>query len=173
MPTTTTPTAELDARFSTEEARPTEWATATQVLDATSLYLLSTVRADGRPHVTPVMGIWRDDVLHFCCGPDEQKGRNLAANAHCAMSVGTATVHDGLDVVVEGVADRVTDDAQLHVLATAWETKYGPDWHYDVANGAFRHHGGEAHVFAVRTTKVLAFQNGEAGGQTRWRLTAS
>ena len=44
------------------------------------LYWITTVRADGRPHVTPLIGVWFDGAMHFTTGLEEQKARNLAAN---------------------------------------------------------------------------------------------
>jgi hypothetical protein len=76
----------------------------------------------------------------------------------------------GLDVVIEGRAERVTDDARLQRLADAWESKYGGDWHFDVANSAFQGEGGEALVFAVIPAKILAFAKG-AFAQTRYRFS--
>ena len=57
----------------------------------------------------------------------------------------------------------------LRRLASARESKYHGDWHFDVANGAFQGEGGEALVFEVVPTKVLAFAKGEFA-QTRYRL---
>jgi transcriptional regulator with XRE-family HTH domain len=64
---------------------------------------------------------------------------------------------------------RVTDETLLRRLASAWESKYHGDWHFDVANGAFQGEGGEAVVFEVVPTKVLAFAKGEFA-QTRFRF---
>ena len=73
------------------------------------------------------------------------------------MSTGANTLHAGTDVVVEGEAVRVTDDAVLAALATAWEDKYGAEWHFDAHDGAFHHEGGEAHVFRVEPARAYAF----------------
>ncbi len=64
-----------------------------------------------------------------------------------------------MDVVVEGRAERVTDDETLQQLATAWTTKWDGRWQFITRDGAFHHEGdeGTALVFAVRPTKVLAF----------------
>ncbi len=35
----------------------------------------STVRPDGRPHVTPLLAVWADDALHFCTGPGRAQGQ--------------------------------------------------------------------------------------------------
>jgi hypothetical protein len=65
----------------------------------------------------------------------------------------------------------VTDDALLHRLADAWDSKYHGDWKFDVANGTFqqRDGGGEALVFEIVPSKVLAFAKGEFA-QTRFRF---
>ena len=74
------PTAEIDRRFSDPEAGATPWAEVARTLERAELYWLTTVRADGRPHVTPLIGVWHDGALHFCTGPREQKARNLEHN---------------------------------------------------------------------------------------------
>ena len=72
---------------------------------------LSTVRADGRPHVTPVIAVWTGDAVHVCTGPAEQKAKNLISNSNVVVMTGT-NLWSGLDVVVEGKAVRVTDDSR-------------------------------------------------------------
>ena len=47
------------------------------MLEQAELYWLTTVRADGRPHVTPLIGIAEDAAVYFCTGLREQKARNL------------------------------------------------------------------------------------------------
>jgi hypothetical protein len=46
---------------------------------------------------------------------------------------------DGLDLVVEGTMAKVTDQAWLHRVAEAYETKYG--WPVSVRDGAFHADG--------------------------------
>ena len=123
--TGTAPVAELDARFSAEGATATPWTTGRQHLADAELYWLSTVRPDGRPHVTPLLGVWLDDALYFCTGETERKARNLAQNPHCVLTTGTNALHAGIDMVVEGDAVRVRDDAALQRVADAYEAKYG------------------------------------------------
>jgi general stress protein 26 len=166
---TNAPTAELDAPYSSPDAAATDWARAQSVLTGAAIYWLSTVRADGRPHVTPVIAVWRDGAIHFCTGPDEQKSHNLAANSNVVVTTGKND-WAGLDVVVEGSAERVTDDGALRDLAAAWENKYGRDWHFDVADGAFRHDAGTADVFTVVPAKAYAYDRDEPGGATRYRF---
>ena len=52
-----TPTTKFDSRFSDPEASATPWAEAERALAEAELYWLTTVRADGRPHVTPLIGL--------------------------------------------------------------------------------------------------------------------
>jgi general stress protein 26 len=166
---TASPTPELDAPYSSPEATPTEWARAESVLTDAAIYWLSTVRADGRPHVTPLIAVWTGGAVHVCTGPDEQKAKNLRANSNVVVTTGN-NVWSGLDVVVEGEAVQVTDDDALGDLAAAWEAKYGAEWHFDVADGAFRHEAGIAHVYAIAPTKVYAYDRDEPGGATRYRF---
>jgi nitroimidazol reductase NimA-like FMN-containing flavoprotein (pyridoxamine 5'-phosphate oxidase superfamily) len=163
-------TAKIDRRFSDPSAEPTPWAETVDVLERAELYWLTTVRADGRPHVAPLIGVVEDGVVHFCTGLDEQKARNLEHNDRVAITTGNNAWARGLDVVVEGTAVRLTDDESLRRLAEAWEAKYGAVWHFDVADGMFRHSdGGRAAVFRIEPTKVLAFAK-DPHGQTTYRF---
>ena len=78
--------AKIDRRFSDPSAEPTPWATTETALQAAELYWITTVREDGRPHVTPLIGLWHDGALHFCTGLREQKFRNLEHNDRVAMT---------------------------------------------------------------------------------------
>lgn len=154
------PVTELDERFSDPGATATTWASAREALEAAQLSWVSTVRADGRPHVTPLVAVWLDGALHFCTGPGEQKAVNLAGNPHVVVTTGCNQWDRGLDVMVEGEARRVTDRATLERLAAAWATRWDGSWQYEVADEGFRHGAGFAHVFAVEPAKVLAFGKG-------------
>ena len=156
----TTPRTELDTRFSEPGAQPTSWNDTLAAIERAELFWISTVRHDGRPHVTPLVAVWLDDALHFSTGAGEQKALNLAANSHVALTTGVNDWQSGLDVVVEGEALRVTDAEQLHRLAAAWAQKWDGRWRYTVGENGFRHDVGTALVFAVRPAKVLAFTKG-------------
>ena len=155
------PVTQLDERFSDPDTQPTTWAAARDVLEGAQLSWLSTVRADGRPHVTPLVTVWLDGALHFTTGPTEQKALNLDKNRHVALTTGCNSWDQGLDVVVEGEARRVTDRATLERLAAAWRTKWDGSWQFDAVDEGFHHEaGGSALVFAVEPAKVLAFGKG-------------
>jgi nitroimidazol reductase NimA-like FMN-containing flavoprotein (pyridoxamine 5'-phosphate oxidase superfamily) len=160
----------LDSRFSDPGAVATSWSDTRRVLETAELFWITTVRADGRPHLTPLVAVWLDDTLHFCTGPTEQKARNLRSNPHVILSTGCNRWDAGLDVVVEGEAVQVTDETALRKLAQAWTTRWDGSWRFEVRDGAFFHEaGGRADVFAVSPTKVLSFGRGPAS-QTRHRL---
>jgi Pyridoxamine 5'-phosphate oxidase len=166
----TEPLSEVDTRFSSDGAQPTAWTDARRELETAAVYWLSTVRTDGRPHVTPLIAVWHDQALYFCTGPDEQKAKNLVQNSHCIATTGRNRIDEGLDVIVEGDAVRERDNDRLKSLADAYEAKYGQVWHFDVKDGSFHHEAGEAWVFGIVPAKVLAFGKGEPFSQTRYRF---
>ncbi|MEV6315689.1 pyridoxamine 5'-phosphate oxidase family protein [Streptomyces sp. NPDC051776] len=166
------PVTELDERYSMKEASAIRWPTARGQLERAELFWLTTVRPDGRPHVTPLLAVWVDDALLFCTGPEERKAKNLRTNTHCILTTGCNRLNEGLDLVVEGDAVRVTDDVALQQAAAAYETKYGKDWHFDVRDGAFQHEAGRALVFRVAPATAFGFAKGRYG-QTRWRFPAT
>jgi hypothetical protein len=164
------PQPELDSRYSDPQATPTPWRATVQVLDGAELYWLTTVRADGRPHVTPLIGVAEDGVLHFTTGLDEQKARNIEQNDKVAMVTGNNDWARGLDVVVEGSAVRLTDRESLQRLADAINVKYGGAWHFEVGDdNLLLTDGHEAALFRVEPSKVLAFAK-DPHGQTRYRF---
>ncbi|MFD6177942.1 MULTISPECIES: pyridoxamine 5'-phosphate oxidase family protein [unclassified Isoptericola] len=162
-----TPTGILDARFS-EATAPTPWDEVDAALADATLYRLTTVRADGRPHVTPLVGLWTDGTFVFCTGPDEQKARNLAHAPQVAVTIGSEAWDDGLDVVVEGAAERATGGPELRRLADGFRGKYGDAWDFENDDESFDPHGQRALVYRVVPDKVLAFAK-SPHGQTSFR----
>src|SRR5580704_15357644 len=114
------PATEIDPRYSDPSAVATEWTETLRVIEAAELFWITTVRADGRPHVTPLVAVWLDGALHFCTGADEQKAVNLRASSFVVLATGCNSWEAGLDVVVEGEAAPVTDAGTLRRLAAAW-----------------------------------------------------
>jgi len=161
----------LDQRFSVPGAKAADWAETARILGDAQLSWICTVRADGRPHLTPLVAVWLDDALYFCTGESEQKAVNLRGNPHVLLLTGCHRWDDGLDVVAEGDAVQVTDEALLTRLAAEWARKWDGQWQYEVRDGAFWHPGGgSAQVFEVRPAKVLTFAKGRFG-QTRHRFS--
>jgi nitroimidazol reductase NimA-like FMN-containing flavoprotein (pyridoxamine 5'-phosphate oxidase superfamily) len=158
----TTPQTSLDERFSAPDADATSWEETRTVLETAELTWLTTVRADGRPHQTPLVTVWQDGALHFCTGAGEQKAVNLRHNAHVLLTVAGRRWDEGLDVVVEGDAVQVSDEAALRRLAEAWTARWDGRWKFEVRDGSFFHRGGDfpVLVYSVAPAKVLAFGQG-------------
>ncbi len=163
------PTTTLDPRFSEPGAAPVSWEETRRILEQAQLSWISTVRADGRPHVTPLPAVWLDGAAHFATGPGEQKAVNLRATPYVVITTGCSTWDRGYDVMVEGTAVRVTDGAALGRLAEAWGRIWDGRWTYDVRDGAFRDGDGTAIVFRVEPAKILVFGKGTFT-QTRHRF---
>jgi general stress protein 26 len=164
------PIAELNEGFSEPGASARPWAEVADVLSKSEMFWLSTVRRDGRPHVTPLPAIWDDGALHFCVGSSEQKAKNLESDPRCVLTTGINQLRSGLDVVVEGTAARVTDEERLRRLAAAWKSKL--DWSFEITDGGFIDPAGRLGlVYGVAPAKVLSFGKGPYS-QTRYRFTA-
>jgi general stress protein 26 len=156
----TEPRTDLDSRFSDPGTAPTDWDVTLRALETAQLFWITTVRSDGRPHVSPLVAVWLDGAVHFCTGAEEQKAVNLRSNRHVILTTGCNEWDRGLDVVVEGDAVEVADDRQLQRLAEAWRTKWDGRWQFEARDGSFHHEVGTALVFSVAPTKVLAFGKG-------------
>ena len=167
----TNPKTTLDTRFSDADAVATSWEETRRVLEQADLYWISTVRADGRPHVTPLVAVWLEDAIYFATGPQEQKAVNMRTNRRVALTTGCNQWEAGLDVVVEGEAVQITDEDLLRRLAEARAKKWDGRWRYEVHDRALRHEGSTdgALVFSITPAKVLAFSKGTFG-QTQHRF---
>jgi Pyridoxamine 5'-phosphate oxidase len=164
------PVTTLSRGFSSDGAVPTEWARGRGDLEAAELYWLSTVRPDGRPHVTPLLGIWLDGALYFCTGSSERKAKNLGQNPQCILTTGSNKLH-GLDLVVEGQATKVSDETELQAVADTYESKYGarltaPEGTWFGLGDAIRK--GEVLVYKVTPSTAYGFAKGTTFSQTRW-----
>jgi hypothetical protein len=134
------------------------WSHVSDRLATAMHYWVSTVSPDGRPHATPVDGVWLDDQLFFGGDPQTRRSRNLAANPAVCIHL-----ESGSDVVIlEGDAPLRTVDRALAIrLAEASTRKYGyapsPDDY--AASGV--------HVFRPRV--VFAWKQFPQDA-TRWRF---
>lgn len=149
------------------------WAAARHRLVSAHSYWFATVHADGRPHVRPVLAVWVDDALYTTTNPSARKARNLDENRNCAMTVSSG----GMDLVMEGTAARVDDDAVLENVAKAYHSKYGwpaasRDGAFDAPYGAPTAGPPPYHVYAVAPTVVYGFGTDDehAPRSTRWQF---
>jgi hypothetical protein len=174
---TVQPVTELDERYGEPGVAATEWSFAVDLLEKAELFWLSTVRPEGRPHVTPLVGVWLDGAFYLCTGGHERKALNLANNAECAVTTGTNSFAEGFDIVIEGSAVRIKDHDHLQRIADKYLSKYGSVWAFDVRDEGFVASEGSpgegdrvpALVFEVRPVTAFGFGKGPFS-QTRWQF---
>lgn len=130
---------------------------------------LTTLNADGSPHVTGIGAIWSEGAFWFETGRTTRKGRNLARDPRCALSVATLD----FDLVVEGDAALVTEPAVVAARAAEW----APDWpcRVDESGVALTAEFSAPsagpppwHVYRIEARAMTALATVEPGGATRW-----
>ena len=133
-------------------------------------FFLGTSRPDGRPHAAGVGALWDEGELYFTSGAGPRKARNLAANPACTISVKL----EGIDLVLEGEAARVTDAETLERLAGRYRDA---GWPAEVDGDAFTAPFSapsagpppwQLYRFALHTAFGVA--TAEPYGATRWRF---
>lgn len=83
---------------------------------------LTTIDPDGRPHATGIGALWLDGSFWFETGERSRKGRNLARDPRCSLSLSTRE----FDLVVDGTAAVVDDRAIVADLAARWAAEGWP-----------------------------------------------
>jgi pyridoxine/pyridoxamine 5'-phosphate oxidase len=133
-----------------------EWSWAAARLDEARRYWLATARADGSAHLRAVWAAWVDGRLAFSTGRATRKARNLAVQPRCSLAI-----EAGDDsVVVEGVAEELTDRARIDRADAAYAAKYGSSMLV-----------GDSPVFEVRPVLVIGFREDHPSVRpTRWRF---
>ncbi|WP_030737152.1 PPOX class F420-dependent oxidoreductase [Streptomyces sp. NRRL S-31] len=126
------------------------------VSDGTRTGKLSTVRADGSPHVAPIWFLLDGDELVFNTGKDTVKGRNLARDGRVALCVDDDRPPYHF-VVLNGRAQVSEDLAEVRLWATRIAARYMGEERaeeYGARNGV----PGELLV-RVRIDKVVAVRD--------------
>lgn len=116
-----------------DDPSPLPWSEALSRLEHPEgevMHWLSTVRADGRPHVVPFAPVWVDNAFYFTTGQGTQKAANLAHEPRCSV----AFANRGMNLVVEGAASRLTDPAMLERIAAIYN---GVGWPVTVNGDTF------------------------------------
>lgn len=85
--------------------------------------ILSTVRADGRPHAAPIWIDVEDGAIVFNTGEDTVKGRNLARDPRVSIVVQDDRPPFSY-VLVEGTAELSGDLAEVKRIATKIGGRY-------------------------------------------------
>ena len=155
---------------------PIPWSRARDELEGVSTndthktYWLATVRPDGRPHVAGVGALWDDGKFYFTSGAGTRKSRNLAANPNCTISVTLPT----LDLVVEGTASRVTDQATLQRIAERYAAQGWPASASDDALTAAYSAPSAGpppwNLYVVTPVTAVGVATAEPYGAMRWRF---
>lgn len=150
------------------------WSRARDALAASRgpgfTFFLGTVCPDGRPHAAGIGAVWAEDTMWFVTGPGSRKARNLLANPGCTVSGRLP----GIDVVLEGHAERVTDADALGRLAAVYREA---GWPAEVEGDAFTApysapSAGPPPWALYRVTLYTAFgvATTEPHGASRWRF---
>lgn len=149
------------------------WSRPLEQLESVEGHLtfwLATTRPDGRPHVTGVGALWIDGQLYFTSGPGTRKSKNLDRNPRCAVSVALP----GIDLVLEGSAAMVTDEATLTRVAEAYAAT---GWPVEVRDGAFTAPFSAPsagpppwNLYALTHKMAFGLATAEPNGATRWRF---
>jgi hypothetical protein len=139
-------------------------------LGAQMSQFLGTVRPDGRPHSAGVGATWSEGDLYFTSGPGTQKARNLAENPAATFSIRL----EGLDLVLEGTATRVTDKPTLERVVALFRAG---GWPAEVENEAFTapYSAPSAgpppwHLYRFTLHTAFGVATAEPYGATRWRF---
>lgn len=165
-------------------SEPIPWSRAREELEAATTktdgeprapttYWLASVRPDGQPHVAGVGALWVDGSFYFTSGAGSRKSRNLAENPNCVISVAL----NGLDLVVEGTARRVTDQPTLRRLAERYAAQ---GWPASVRDDAITAEysapsAGPApwNLYVVTPSTAFGVATAAPFGATRWRFAPS
>lgn len=155
QPTVSRPQAPPTYAFGKNSAPLLPWSHVVERLERARYYWLATTRPDGRPHVTPVWGVWVDEALYFDGLPTAHWARNLANNPSLSVHL-----DNGDDVVIlEGVVEDLNTDTNLGSrIVEAWTAKYGRLHPDPAGRGIFR--------LRPRTARAWSSESLEDG--TRW-----
>jgi general stress protein 26 len=135
------------------------WSWAEERLIASHDYWVATVWPDGRPHVMPVWGIWHDGTLWLSSSNGSRKARNLIGNPQCAVTTDDARN----PVVLEGIAELITDPSDLATMLALENSKYSTDFGIDTLDPAVNA------SFRIRPRWVFGLKDGDfTGSPTRW-----
>jgi len=131
---------------------------------------LATTRPDGRPHVAGVGAVWEGGKFYVVSGAGTRKSKNLAENPNCVIALSLPD----LDVVLEGTAAIVRDEATLSRLAERYRAG---GWPAEARDGALTAPysaptAGPApwDLYEVTIVKVIGITTAAPDGATRWVL---
>jgi hypothetical protein len=163
---------------------PIEWSEVeTQLVDLRThddprspnrpTFWLTTLNPDGSPHVTSVGALWHAGSLWFQTGAQTRKAVNVERDPRCTVSVATK----GFDVMVAGVAQRVTTPAVVAEIAALWAESGWPARPDDSGTGITAPFNAPTlgpppwFVYEIKPQTATAVgTTEEMPGSTRWRF---
>jgi len=109
------------------------WRWAEERLQKGRTYFIATADPAGKPHVMPVWGVWFNNAFFFSTGDQSRKARNLSTNSQCSVATeidferrpNKGQIKD--TVVIEGMAEVITDSRTRKKFSAIYEDKYAWD----------------------------------------------
>jgi len=165
-------------------AEPMDWSRITERLDGGFSQVpgaggpdrhtcwLTTLNPDGSPHVTGVGGLWTDGAFWFETGRQTRKGRNLARDPRCVLSVALRE----FDLVVDGDAVGIDDPAVVAAMARRWSAEGWPVRVDETGSALTADYSAQSagpppwHVYRLTPRGATAVETVEPGRATRWRF---
>ncbi|MCU1465732.1 MAG: pyridoxamine 5-phosphate oxidase-related FMN-binding protein [Actinomycetia bacterium] len=133
---------------------------------------LATINPDGSPHVTGIGALWAESTFWFETGRNTRKGRNIARDPRCTLSVATQE----FDLVVEGRADLITDPTTVAAMAARWAAGGWPATVDETGSALTAEYSAPSagrppwFVYRITPKSATALLTVEPGGATRWRF---
>jgi nitroimidazol reductase NimA-like FMN-containing flavoprotein (pyridoxamine 5'-phosphate oxidase superfamily) len=109
--------------IATAEEGMMTWEWVDEQMAKSRNYWICTTRPDGRPHVSPVWGVWVGGKLYFGSHITAVKSKNVTKNPNVVVHL-----ESGDDTVIfEGTLDKVSpDSAEFKALDDAFFEKHPP-----------------------------------------------
>ncbi len=131
---------------------------------------LATINPDGGPHVTGIGALWVDETFWFETGEATRKGKNLARDPRCSLSVATQE----FDLIVDGEAELVQDPPTVAAMAARWAAEGWPARVDDTGTAITAEYSAPSagpppwSVYRLVPRGATALLTIEPGGATRW-----
>jgi Pyridoxamine 5'-phosphate oxidase len=131
---------------------------------------LTTINPDGSPHVTGVGGLWAHGSFWFSSGEGTRKGRNVARDPRCVLSVAV----NEFDLVVEGHAVKVNDPGLVTEMAGRWAAEGWPARVDETGLAITADYSAQSagpppwHVYRLTPRQATAVETVAPGRATRW-----
>jgi hypothetical protein len=135
---------------------------------------LATINGDGSPHVTGIGALWSDGAFWFETGQHTRKGRNLARDPRCTLSLATLE----FDLVIDGDAEQVVDPDVVATMADQWSAQGWPARVDDSGVALTADYSAPSAgpppwtIFRIAARRATAVATVAPGGATRWRFVA-